>query len=497
MRRSTAIKLASAFLFVFVIWLSRSWIAEQVFSTWDVTDVEMQQGLPDDPAVIQPISSSEETRKQGFPEINTFLQLMAYSTRREVVDEKLAEIEKKWKPGNAALLVECLRFTQSPLAQKRIVQLLQKKMPEVFDADWRNHQALQSAIWNQSVLLHPQHVEFKAENYSKIDPSFREYFDDNPKTVIRWDEILWGGVKRDGIPPLNNPKTLTASEAEYLDDSNIVFGVFVNGEARAYPKRILAWHEMVKDVVGEKSINGVYCTLCGSMIVYDTKFKGKHYELGTSGFLYRSNKLMYDHATKSMWSTIKGEPVVGPLVGKRIKLKPLDVVTTTWGEWKARHPETRVLSLATGHRRDYGEGVAYHNYFATDRLMFNVPKKDTRLKNKAEILAVRIGAAGDEKLAIDVGFLLDNPVYHDVIGEQRFVVITDVSGANRVYDAGEHSFISVNDAGQLLDADDRIWQISERELTQIDRDTRLERLPAHRAFWFGWYSIYPNTRLVK
>jgi len=87
---------------------------------------------------------------------------------------------------------------------------------------------------------------------------------------------------------------------------------------------------------------------------------------------------MYDHGTKSFWSTLHGEPVVGPLVGKGIKLNRRYLVTTTWGEWKKRHPDTTVLSLQTGHRRNYGEGVAYHNYFATDQLMFTVPKIDTR-----------------------------------------------------------------------------------------------------------------------
>ena len=98
---------------------------------------------------------------------------------------------------------------------------------------------------------------------------------------------------------------------------------------------------MVKDHLGGQSINGVYCTLCGSMIVYDTMIGDKHYELGTSGFLYRSNKLMYDHATESMWNTITGEPVIGPLVGKGIKLSPMTVVTTTWGRWKQLAPATR------------------------------------------------------------------------------------------------------------------------------------------------------------
>ena len=115
------------------------------------------------------------------------------------------------------------------------------------------------------------------------------------------------------------------------------------------------------------------------MVLYETRHKGVSHALGTSGFLYRSNKLMYDRETSSLWSTLHGTPVIGPLVGKGISLKRRSVVTTTWSEWKKRHPQTTVLSLDTGHRRDYGEGVAYQDYFSTDEVMFSVPQLDLSL----------------------------------------------------------------------------------------------------------------------
>ena len=175
--------------------------------------------------------------------------------------------------------------------------------------------------------------------------------------------------------------------------------------------------------------------------MYQTEVNGVHHELGTSGFLYRSNKVMYDHATKSMWSTLHGEPVVGPLVGKGIKLDRLFLVTTTWGEWKSRHPDTSVLSLNTGHRRDYGEGVAYRKYFATDELMFTVPEIDKRLLNKDEVLAMR---NDDEQLAIAIKFLTKQKVYHTQFGKQKLAVLTSSNGSTRAYDAGNVSFKSWN-----------------------------------------------------
>ncbi|HBE68566.1 MAG TPA: hypothetical protein DDW52_10505, partial [Planctomycetaceae bacterium] len=313
---------------------------------------------------------------------------------------------------------------------------------------------------------------------------------------IRLDEVRWGGVRRDGIPPLKNPETVPADQANYLADSDIVFGVEFGGEARAYPKRILAWHEMVKDVVGGQSINGVYCTLCGSMIVYDTKIGDKHFELGTSGFLYRSNKLMYDHETKSMWSTISGSPVIGPLVGEDLTLKPLYVVTTTWGEWKLRHPNTDVLTLNTGHRRDYGEGVAYRKYFATDRLMFTVPKLDRRLKNKDSVFTLRIDE--EKPIAISVDFLRSNTIYHHKAENLELVVLTDSGGANRAYESGGLRFKLWIDDRAIETTDGEQFAVTEDALVSRQKKKRtLKRLPAHRAFWFGWYAAHPDTELIK
>ena len=226
--------------------------------------------------------------------------------------------------------------------------------------------------------------------------------------------------------------------------------------------------------------------------MYQTKFNGVHHELGTSGFLYRSNKVMYDHGTKSCWSTLHGEPVVGPLVGKGIKLKRRYLVTTTWGEWKARHPSTTVLSLQTGHRCDYGEGVAYRSYFATDKLMFTVPQIDKRLLNKDEVLALR---SKDEQVAIAIKFLAKKGVHHDKIGEQKIVVLSNRSGTSRAYDVGETTFTSWNGKTQAIDSSGKKWTVLEDSL--VSDGKKFERIPSHNAFWFGWVSQFPDTRLVK
>jgi len=206
---------------------------------------------------------------------------------------------------------------------------------------------------------------------------------------------------------------------------------------------------------------------------------------------------MYDQKTQSLWSTVRGEPVIGPLVDKGIALEQLSIVTTTWGEWKRRHPDTMVLSLNTGHRRDYGEGIAYHSYFSNDQLMFNTPFENNQLKNKQEVLALTFPASPKEQLAIDTNFLNNHPLYKDKIGQQKLLILTDTSGANRVYDPENFNFVSYDGDSTLIDSTGNEWKMSEDKLGSLNNDITLGRLPSRRAFWFGWYAAFPETRLVK
>ena len=122
---------------------------------------------------------------------------------------------------------------------RRLIRLLEEQTGERFGNDvgrW------QQWIWQQPYDPHPEYARFKGLWYGQIDPRFREFFPPNVTSLIRLDEVDWGGVPPNGIPPLEYPERLGAADAEYLDDDNIVFGIAVNGDARAYPKRILAWH---------------------------------------------------------------------------------------------------------------------------------------------------------------------------------------------------------------------------------------------------------------
>ncbi len=190
----------------------------------------------------------------------------------------------------------------------------------------------------------------KKERYIPAGPGQKPF--DVTRHVIRLDEIQVGGPPKNGIPALDHPAFLSASEADQsLKAQDMVLGVEFSGVAKAYPVRILNWHEVVNDNAGEQPVLVSWCPLCGSGLVYDPRADGRRYTFGVSGLLYQQNLMFFDHETESLWSQLRGEAVAGHLVGTSLRLLP--VAMTTWQSWRAQHPQTLVLSFQTGYKRAY------------------------------------------------------------------------------------------------------------------------------------------------
>jgi hypothetical protein len=481
--------------------------------------------------------ASGETRSAAHQEAaDVGLDVFARAAARSDDEARaaLAELARRWRPGYAAMVLDLAEMSrpttraldptprfptrgddpeaadrpaaapgdEEPAARavspvrERLLRFLEKQTGKRFGHDFERWHRW---IWSLPDEPHPDLARFKGLLYASIDSRMQDFFPAGAPASIRLDEIEWGGVVVNGIPPLVYPAHLEAGEAGYLKDDHIVFGLAINGETRAYPKRILAWHELARDRLGGVELTIVYCTLCGTVLPYESVAGGRLRRFGTSGLLYRSNKLMFDEETKSLWSSLDGKPVVGPLVGSGLSLAVHPAVTTRWGEWRRLHPETTVLSLETGHQRDYSEGAAYRDYFSTDRLMFTVPGQDTRLKNKAEVLVMRLASTPGTPaipVAIAADFLRTRPVYHADPAGRRLVVLTSRQGANRVYEAGANTFVRLDGERADVDESGRRWQIAEEALVGPD-GVRLQRISAQRAFWFGWHAQFPSTLLIK
>jgi hypothetical protein len=340
------------------------------------------------------------------------------------------------------------------------------------------------------------YAAFKADTLALIDPDFRVFFRPAPPPRIRLEEVVWGGVAKDGIPALVNPAMVTAGAATWLEPDEWVFGVALNGDVRAYPFRVMDWHEMANDVVGGVPAALAYCTLCGSGILYDTRRPDGEPPLvfGSSGLLYRSNKLMYDQATHSLWNQFTGRPVVGPLTDSGIELPVLPLTVTSWADWRERHPDTKVLSLDTGHERDYRPGRPYGAYFASPDLMFPAKLPDPSLPAKEVVFVLR---AGGGEQAWPLSSFIEQPVRNERLGDLSVVLIGDPATRTvRAYERRDLAFTALPGRRDLVAADSREWRIEEEALVSAD-GTTLPRLPGHLAYWFAFSNYHPDKAAVR
>ena len=409
------------------------------------------------------------------------------------------------------VLIELLRFGQLGITRPGADYLdaLERLSGQSFGANWP---AWIEWYGGTEIEPPPGFTTWKGNALGRIDSRFAEFLQDEHPTTIRPEEIQWGGVVVDGIPALDQPRMLAASQADYLGAEEPVFGIALNGEARAYPLRIIDWHEMANDTIGGIPVSLAYCTLCGSAIAYDGRASdGMTYDFGSSGFLFRSNKLMYDRQTRTLWNQLTGEPVMGPLVGQDVTLDLLPVVLTTWGEWQRQHPETQVLDINTGHSRVYELGYAYGDYFASEGTMFPVWQRSDLLADKDQVYALRIDG---EPVAYPLTTLASERVINDTIGETGVVLIApneivDVAGQSRrtgaevSYSAGSevrayareaHEFSASEESDQVVDEAGRIWQVTEEALVGPEGELA-PRIAGHLAYWFGWYAFFPQTEV--
>lgn len=310
----------------------------------------------------------------------------------------------------------------------------------------------------------PNYLKYKRNIYTLIVSEWNEIFQPGD---IDWRHVSWGGVRIDDrafdttddpcncIPAADNPIVTSATDAKWLDDDAIVFGVEVNGEYRAYPRQIMEVREMVNDTLGGRDLGIPYCTLCASAQAYFTDNMPEGVErpiLRTSGLLIRSNKVMYDLNTFSVFDTFRGQAVTGALADKAVKLKQAGVVTAKWGDWKAAHPSTTVLdeSLALG--RDFD----FRNTRDADGPIFPVGDVDPRLS-----------------------------VHEDVVG------LVSASGTPVAFQLSK-VVEALNDK-QKIEFENIVLTLDGGGVKAVDKDGK--DLGGHQAFWFAWSQFYPDTAL--
>jgi len=272
------------------------------------------------------------------------------------------------------------------------------------------------------------------------------------------DRIFSGGPRKDGIPAITDPATVLVTDADFMLDDDRVVGVTLNGQSRAYPIKVLNYHECYNDTLGGVPIAVIFCPLCDSVSVVDRRLNGKTYEFGISGKLFNSNVLLYDRQDDALWSQAGLIAISGPNAGKSLRhLSGWEI--TTFVSWRDTHPDSSIATLDTGfYPPQRYAGTAYASYFQTDRLMFPVEPTDARFPNKFPVIGIMVG---DQAKAYPVDRIASAPDgrIQDTVGGLRIVLEA---------------------TGEPLSV--RIVETPEGSKSLY-------------TFWFAWYAFHPGTEV--
>ncbi|MGB0513281.1 MAG: DUF3179 domain-containing protein [Wenzhouxiangellaceae bacterium] len=280
------------------------------------------------------------------------------------------------------------------------------------------------------------------------------YGPDTPASV-EFEKLYQGCPARDCIPAIDSPKYVTADAAsEFLVDRELIIAIDHNGDKRAWPIRVLDFHEIVNDTIGGDPIAVTWCPLCGSGLAFHRVLNGEPVEFGVSGVLHDSDLVMYDRATDTLWQQITGEAIMGPLLGQQLTEVPLTI--TEWATWRDAHPDTRVLSLDTGYDMEYAVDRRYAAYEESDRLPFPPSRRDLSVHPKAVVH----------------GFTIDG---------QHLAVMDENLGDEPLQ-------------AKLADKTLKIARGGDGSVTAVDSDGN--EYASTRLFWFAWFNFHPNTERI-
>lgn len=277
--------------------------------------------------------------------------------------------------------------------------------------------------------------------------------------LIPEDQILQGGPPRDGIPAIHDPVFIAGSDVSYLNDNDRILGLEVDGHSKAYPIRILNWHEVVNDKINDVTFSVTYCPLCGTGVAFKGTNKSSEIKFGVSGLLYNNDVLLYDLSTQSLWSQLLGKAISGERMGEELVKLPLE--HTTWKAWQDKHPTSLVLSEKTGFSRDYDRDP-YAGYASSATVYFPTSEKiPDRYHPKEQIIGLQIG---EEYIAFPFTELNknDQPVVEGQLNNQAYKLL---------------------------------WDKTNQSAAVYDNEQNL--IPVVQAFWFAWYTFHPQTSIFK
>ncbi|MEF8773773.1 MAG: DUF3179 domain-containing protein [Halobacteriales archaeon] len=294
-----------------------------------------------------------------------------------------------------------------------------------------------------------------------------------------------GGPPKDGIPSIDDPSFVDPGEADFLDPGDPVFGVAASGDVKAYPQKILVYHEIVNDSLGDRPVAVTYCPLTGTAMGFergDTTF-------GVSGRLINNNLVMYDRATEAWWPQMLATSIPGPWneAPGTESLREFRLVWTSWERWLKRHPDTQVLSTDTGSAKNYARDPygSYNpkgGYYEDDDTLFEPLSADDRFRKKRVFLGARAPAGA---VAFDKAALLEKRVMAGELGGIPLVAVADPRlDTGHVYLNPDERSVAVD--GETVTVDGSTHEPNALPLTGVH---------AFDAMWFAWHGFYPDTNV--
>jgi hypothetical protein len=351
-------------------------------------------------------------------------------------------------------------------------------------------------VFIPEVDINSMFTAISTTNTESINSVYTSAGKEEGRSIVPPEQIVSGGPPPDGIPSIDNPKFINVLAAEeFLEDSDLVVGLNINGDIRAYPLQILVWHEIVNDKVGGVPVTVTYCPLCFTNQVFNrTMNDGQILEFGTSGKLYNSNLVMYDRTTKSLWSQAMAQGIVGKLAEVKLERIPFDVAY--WKEWKQFHPDSKVLSTDTGSTRPYGADP-YGDYYTNEDVLFPISNSDDRLELKEIVIGLE--NKGQYK-AFKLQEVEDKKVINDQVSGKPIVLFSLHPFMTRVYDPVVDGKIlefnyNIRDNGFVDKQTRSIWNFEGSAISGHMKGKQLTRLPFDEGFWFEWVAFHPKTEL--
>ena len=294
-----------------------------------------------------------------------------------------------------------------------------------------------------------------------------------------------GGPPKDGIPSIDDPSFVGADGVDFLDPGDPVFGVARDGVVKAYPQKILAQHEIVNDNLGDLPVAVTYCPLTGTA----QGFERGGTTFGVSGRLINNNLVMYDRDTEAWWPQILATSIPGPWNGEpgTSSLREFRLVWTTWAQWRALHPNTKVLSTDTGFAKNYGRDPygSYNpvgGYYSNENTLFETLSQDDRFSKKRVFMGAR---TPDGAVAFDKAALLEDRIMSGELGGTPLVAIAD-----RRLDTG-YVYLNPDELSVTVDGDAVVVDGETYEPDALP----LAGIHTFDAMWFAWHGYYPDTNV--